>query len=99
MVGKIGDGDPFLVGSSSNVLCGQETGTLFLIYNDSEFSDNSGSYEATIGLNVCCCAGSAGASTCGSNPVYGPSVLIKHVAYLLLPMWAVVLLSSWRRKR
>ena len=99
LVGKIGDGDPFLVGGFSNVLCGEETGTLFLIYNDSEFSDNSGSYEAVLQLNVCCCAGSAGASTCGSNPVYGPSILIKHVAYLLLPIWAVVFLRFRRRKR
>ena len=100
LVGKIGDdGDPFLVGIFSNVLTGEETGTLFLIYNDSEFSDNSGSYEAALQLTVCCCAGSAGASTCGSSPVYGPFVLIKHVAYLLLPMIAVVLLRPRRRKR
>jgi len=100
LVGKIGAGDPFLVGSYSNVNCGQETGTLFLIYNDSEFSDNSGSYEASIQLFVCdVCAGSVVASTYQGNLKYGPSDLGKHLVYFLLPVGVVIALRFWRKKK
>ena len=101
LVGKIGDGDPFLVGSYANVICEQETGTLFLIYNDSDFSDNSGSYEANIQLTTCdyFCAGNTVASTHRQSPLYETSDLAKHIAYLLLPVGMVIGLAIWRRRR
>ena len=64
LIGKIGDGDPFLVGSLFNLSCGQEAGRLFLIHNDYDFSNNSCSHEASVELFFChACSGSAAAST------------------------------------
>ena len=101
LVGRLGDGDPFLVGSTFVPLCDQQTGTLFLAFNDSEFSDNSGSYDAGTGLIACdyICAGGAAASTGQASPIYGPSDLGLHLSYFLLPLGAVITLRIWRRKR
>lgn len=101
LVGKIGDGDPFLVGSYVHVDCEQETGTLFLIYNDSDFSNNSGSYEVNIQLDTCdyFCTGSTLTPPPQESPLYGTSDLGAHLAYLLLPIGAVILLRIWPRKR
>ena len=101
LVGKIGDGDPFLVGSYSNVICEQETGTLSLIHNDSDFSDNSGSYEVNIQLTTCdsLCTGSTVAPTYRESPLYGISDLAKHLAYFLLPVGVVIGLAIWPRRR
>ena len=82
-------------------LCDEQTGRLFLAYNDSEFSDNSGSYEAATGLIACdyLCADSAAASIYQASPIHGPSDLGLHLCYFLLPIGAVVALRIWRRKR
>lgn len=45
------------------------------------------------------CTGSTAASLSQSNRGYGPSGLFKHLAYLLLPIGAVILLTLRRRKR
>jgi len=45
------------------------------------------------------CAGSAEASGYGTNPVYRPSDLGKHMTYLLFSLGAVMGLMLWRRKR
>jgi len=45
------------------------------------------------------CTGSTVASVSPSNPVYGPSTLSRHLAWLLLPIGAVIMLSLRRRKR
>jgi hypothetical protein len=45
------------------------------------------------------CMASAVPSTLGASPVYGPSDLGKHIAFLLLPIGAVIGLGGWRRKR
>ena len=45
------------------------------------------------------CTGSAEASTYETSPARGSSELAKHLAYFLLPVGAVVLLSIWRRNR
>ena len=45
------------------------------------------------------CAGATVASTPCSSPVYGPLGLAKHLAYLLLPVGAVIFLGILRRKR
>jgi hypothetical protein len=99
LVGKIGDGDPFLIGSSAYVDCGP-SGVLFLIYNDSEFSDNSGSYELNIQQYACdnLCMGSTSASTYPQSPLYGSSDLAKHLACFLLPLGAMITLRFLRRK-
>jgi hypothetical protein len=101
LVGKIGQGDPFLIGSSAFIDCGPHRGNLLLAYNDSEFSDNSGSYEVGIAVLYCdnFCGGSAEAATYQESPVYGTSDLGKHLVYFLLPGGAVVLLRFWRRRR
>ena len=73
---------------------------LFLIHNDSDFSNNSGSYEASVELFFChACSGSTPASTLGPSSVYGISDLSRHLAYLLLPLGAVMGLMAWRRKK
>jgi len=45
------------------------------------------------------CAGTVEASTYETSPVRGSSELAKHLAYLLLPIGAVIGLGIWRRKR
>jgi hypothetical protein len=101
LVGKIGDGDPFLVGSYSNVDCEQETGTLLLIHNDSDSSDNSGSYEVNIQVTTCesLCTGSTVAPTHQESPLYGTSDLAKHLGYFFLPVGVVIAVAIWRRRR
>ena len=50
LVGKIGAGSFFVVGTSFDGIVG-DTGRLFFVYWDSNFSDNSGSVAATIDVN------------------------------------------------
>lgn len=45
------------------------------------------------------CTGSAEASTYEASPVYGSSDLSKHLAYLVLPLGALIGIMIWRRKR
>jgi hypothetical protein len=45
------------------------------------------------------CAGSAGAWTLGSTPVYGAPDLGRHLACFLLPIGAFIGLAVWRRKK
>lgn len=45
------------------------------------------------------CMGVTAASTFGSSTPYGPLSLAKHLACLLIPMGAVLVLRIWRRKR
>jgi hypothetical protein len=47
----------------------------------------------------CGCGASAAASTLGAGTVHGSRNLAKHLAYLLLPIGAVIGMRSWRRKR
>jgi hypothetical protein len=49
LIGKIGDGDKFLIGSSFE-LKATRSGTLFLGCNDSNYEDNDGAIEVTISL-------------------------------------------------
>ncbi|MFA7062166.1 MAG: DUF6531 domain-containing protein, partial [Pedobacter sp.] len=53
LVGKIGDGTPFFVGTSSNFTTVQ-SGILYLGFNDNYFGDNSGFFSATITTNFSC---------------------------------------------
>jgi hypothetical protein len=46
LVGKIGNNQPFQVGSSFSEVV-NVSGTLYLAYNDEEYSDNSGGYTVT----------------------------------------------------
>jgi hypothetical protein len=45
------------------------------------------------------CSGSAVASTLGVGRSYGASDLGKHLAYFLLPVGAVIVIRTWRRKK
>ena len=47
LVGKIGNGAPFDVGSCLHLTC-HDSGCLYLGYNDSRCDDNSGHYDVTI---------------------------------------------------
>jgi hypothetical protein len=101
LVGRIGDGDPFLAGSSFNPLCDEQEGRLYLAFNDSDFSNNSGSYDAVTGWIACdyLCAGSTTLSTHPASPIHGPSDLGLHLFYLLLPVGAVIARGLRRRTR
>src|SRR4029079_12566795 len=48
LIGKIGNGAPFGIGASGNVLTMPGTGLLYLAVNDETYPDNSGAYRVTI---------------------------------------------------
>src|ERR1039457_475314 len=52
LVGKIGSGSPFFVGTSLNLNSGQ-SGELYLGFNDNYFADNGGSFLVTISGFIC----------------------------------------------
>jgi len=45
------------------------------------------------------CGGPAEASVYGTDSACGPPGLFKHLAYLLLPVGVVIVLTIWRRKK
>jgi hypothetical protein len=48
LIGRIGNGAPFLIGANSQPITMRTTGQLFLGLNDDYFEDNSGTYSVTL---------------------------------------------------
>jgi hypothetical protein len=48
LIAKIGSGSWFAVGSGGTIGKATASGELYLAYNDSVYSDNTGSYSATV---------------------------------------------------
>ena len=48
LIGRVGDGAPFFVGSDTNGIRVRGSGTLFLGVNDETFEDNSGAFRVTV---------------------------------------------------
>ncbi len=46
LVGRIGDGQPFLIGTGPVTVTG--AGELYLAFNDGNYTDNHGSFTATL---------------------------------------------------
>jgi len=60
LVGKIGNGNQFCVGSNYQQIA-RSSGRLYLAYNDENYSDNSGYFSVTVNVN---------AATAQTSPVY-----------------------------
>ena len=51
LVGKIGNGEMFHIGTSFEKVVDIETGRLYLAFNDSDFANNSGYFKVTVTIN------------------------------------------------
>lgn len=51
LIGRIGQNDPFCIGKNDFSKKGQEGGILYLMINDTDLNDNSGSIDLSITIN------------------------------------------------